>query len=366
MTSQRSPSDGQNAAPLAAEVDGELPRVALGRGAAAPRDPVGRRRHDHADARSGDRREPAAVAAEQPDAPVAALVPRHHPSGFSTDACPLGAPHQPGHAEQRGGHAEQAHELRDANGAEHEGIRAERFGHEAAHRVQAEVDQEEGARRALEALAKHPDEQREHHRVPERFVQEGRVEELGLGVFERALARRDEELPRQIRRRAEGLLVEEVAPASDGLPERQARRGDVEIGPHGQPPEPGVAAADEDAAEDPAVDGESALPDGEDLRGSHRVVVQVERDVVEARAHETAQERELGRLEEVLGVEAAAPRIAMRQPEPDRHRGGHEQAVPAQREGTERGTRWGRGSGTSLSYTATASVCQINRAFGPE
>ena len=82
------------------------------------------------------------------------------------------------------------------------------------------------------------------------------------------------------------------------------------------------------------MDGESALPDGEDLRGSHRVVVQVERDVIEARAHETAQERELGRLEEVLGVEAAAPGIAMRQPEPDRHRRGHEQAVPAQREGT--------------------------------
>ena len=192
------------------------------------------------------------------------------------------------------------------------------------------------------------------------------MEELGLRVLERALARRDEELPRQIRRRAEGLLVEEVAPASDGLPERQARRGDVEIGPHGQPPQPGVAAADEDAAQDPAVDGESALPDREDLRGNHRVVVEVERDVVEARADQTAQERELGRLEEVLGIEAAAPGIAMRQPEPDRHRRGHEQAVPAEREGTDVERDGARGAEHRYSYTATASVCQIIRAFGLE
>ena len=58
------------------------------------------------------------------------------------------------------------------------------------------------------------------------------MEELRLGILERPVVGRDVELPRQARRRAERLFVEEVAPAPDRLPEREARRRDVEVRAH--------------------------------------------------------------------------------------------------------------------------------------
>src|SRR5262245_49424189 len=98
---------------------------------------------------------------------------------------------------------------------------------------------------------------------------------------------------------------------------------------------PGVAPADEDTADHAAVDGEAALPDREDLRRLARIVVEVEEHVVEPRADETAEERELGGLEERLGIEPAPLRVAVREPEPEGHRRRHQEPVPAKREGTE-------------------------------
>src|SRR5882762_1280184 len=102
------------------------------------------------------------------------------------------------------------------------------------------------------------------------------MKEFLLGELERAVGRRDVKLPRQIRRRAERLLVEEIAPASDGLAKGKARRGDVHVGDGGQPLPQGIPAAHEQPTEDTAVYGEPALPDRDDLGWKAAVVVEVE------------------------------------------------------------------------------------------
>src|SRR3972149_3793872 len=78
------------------------------------------------------------------------------------------------------------------------------------------------------------------------------------------------------------------------FPQRQARPRDVQVPAHGQPPPPRVAASDQDAAQHAAVDGEAPFPDRPDLARELRVVVEVERDVVEPRAHEPAPEAAWG------------------------------------------------------------------------
>src|SRR5881296_2289361 len=89
-----------------------------------------------------------------------------------------------GHADQREQDPDHAGELGDANGTEHEGVRAESFGHEAAHGIETEVGEEEGAGSALEAPAKHEVEEQEDDEVPDRLVEERRMEILVLGKLD--------------------------------------------------------------------------------------------------------------------------------------------------------------------------------------
>src|SRR3972149_2127815 len=83
----------------------------------------------------------------------------------------------------------------------------------------------------------------------------------------------------------------------------------------------------------PAVDGEPALPHGEDLSRVAPVVVEVEGDVVETRAHEPAEEPQLGGLEQTVGVDASPHGLAIGEPEARRHGAGHQDAVPAKGQG---------------------------------
>src|SRR5205809_2878885 len=89
-----------------------------------------------------------------------------------------------GHADQGEEHSDHARELGDPNGTEHEGVRAESFGHEAAHGIQAQIREEEGAGSVLEALAKHEVEKQEDDEVPDRLVEERRMEVLVLGELD--------------------------------------------------------------------------------------------------------------------------------------------------------------------------------------
>src|SRR5256885_3003558 len=166
--------------------------------------------------------------------------------------------------------------------------------------VETEVAEEERAGSVAEPGAEPGDEQTEDQEVPQRFVEERRVEVLVLGEAERPPRGRDVEPPRQIGGRPERLLVEEVPPAPDRLPERQGGRRHVEAPEHGELPAMREPRADERAEDQAAVDREAALPHRDDLRRVLAVIVPVERDLVEARAHEPREDRPLGAADDLV------------------------------------------------------------------
>src|SRR5262249_23677307 len=161
------------------------------------------------------------------------------------------------------------------------------------------------------------------------------MEVLVLRILDGPVRRRDEEAPGQVRRGAERLLVEEVAPAPDGLTEGEARRRDIEVGDGGQPARERVAAPHEETADDAAVNGEATLPHREDFSREAEVVVDVEGDAIPSRPDEPAEQAKLRGLEHATGIEPAATRLAIGEPEPDSHRARHEDAVPAEAQGTQ-------------------------------
>src|SRR2546425_6115773 len=235
-------------------------------------------------------------------------------------------PGDPGHRDQ---HADDARDLWDTERAEPEAVESERLDGEAADRVEADVGEEQRPRARGKPRTQPSDEQQKDPEVPERLVEEGRVKVLELGVAERTVLRRDGELPRQVGRTTEGLLVEEVPPAADRLPEHHRRCRDVEPAQDRQVPPVREPQAEERAHDQAAVHGEPALPDGDDLRRVTAVVIPVEDHFVEACADEAGQDGPLSDADDVVGGQPLAPGLAVAEPEPDDDRRRHENAVPA-------------------------------------
>ena len=71
--------------------------------------------------------------------------------------------------------------------------------------------------------------------------------------------------PRQGRVAAERLLIEEVAPAAAALPHEEAHGRKVEHGQHRHLAPFTGKAAEQKAADDAAVDGKAAIPDGQHI-----------------------------------------------------------------------------------------------------
>src|SRR5262249_40212822 len=80
-----------------------------------------------------------------------------------------------------------ARELRDAERAQPVAVEAQRLDRESPHRVEPDIPEEEPARSIMPARPQPPREQREHGEVPQRFVEEGRMEALDGLVGERAM-----------------------------------------------------------------------------------------------------------------------------------------------------------------------------------
>src|SRR5712692_744243 len=241
-------------------------------------------------------------------------------------------PGQTGHGD---GHADDARELRDAEGAEPEAVQPDRFDREAPDRVEADVAEEQRPRTVPETRAEHQHEEQEHEQVPQRLVEERRMEEVGLREARRPVRRRDVELPRQGGRPAERLFVEEVPPAADGLSDGDAGRRRVETAQDRQAPPMGEPEPHDGPGDEPAVDGEAALPDRDDLRRVLAVVIPVEDHLVDPGPHQPGENRPLRDADEVLGRQSFAPCLSVPQPEADDDGGGHQDAVPADDEGTE-------------------------------
>src|SRR5439155_18956180 len=175
-------------------------------------------------------------------------------------------------------------------------------------------------------------EEAEQHEVPERLVEGGRVEILVLAEAERAVRGRDVELPEQVRRLPEGLLVEEVPPTPDRLSERDGGGCDVEAAQDRKPPAVREPRAHEGTQDQPTVDREAALPDRDDLPRVTPVVIPVECDLVEPGSHEAREDRPLAAADDVVGRQAFALGLTVAEPEADDDRRRHQDPVPADHE----------------------------------
>ena len=175
---------------------------------------------------------------------------------------------------------------------------------EAEAGVERDVEREE--RRRPEAEAAVEQEQRPGgEEVPERLVEERRVEGLVEDVLVRPACGVDLEPPGQLGRLAEELLVPPVADAADRLRDEEPRRGGVEEGGDARAGPAGDDAADDDAAGDPAPDPEPALPDGERPPPLVRNLVPARREVVEPGADDAGADAPDGDAEDQIPVAAA-------------------------------------------------------------
>src|SRR5437879_1886756 len=89
-----------------------------------------------------------------------------------------GAATRPGHARDGDEHADDARQLRDTDRAEPEAVQPQGLDGETADRVETDVREEQSARPMPEPRAQNSDEQQEDREVPDRLVEEGRVEVL--------------------------------------------------------------------------------------------------------------------------------------------------------------------------------------------
>src|SRR5215210_1918634 len=232
-------------------------------------------------------------------------------AGPSRSLTPPLAPHEAGDGEKKEDHGDPEVEPHPEELVG--GVDAQQLLEGTPERVPGDVETEETRRLDREAPVEEQ-EDGDAEQVPERLVEEGRVERLRPRVRLRAVSGVDLEAPGEIRRLAEQLLVEVVAPAPDRLREEEARSGrvqeavDARAGPTHDP------GAGEHAARDPAPDTETAAPDREGLPPLvvHRLPA---RDhVVEAGPDDAPQHAPHGDAVDEIPVTAASRPADSRQP----------------------------------------------------
>ena len=191
---------------------------------------------------------------------------------------------------------------------------------------------------AARQVAPEPDEEGGARRVPQRLVQEGRVEQGARGVPERQVGPVDLQAPGQGGGPAEQLLVEVVAEAPQRLRDQDRRGGGVVEGPQPQ----AAAAQQPDAGDDPegdaAPDAQSPAPD---LRDEGRVPARPEvgvrrgDHVVEPRADDADRHRDQGDVQGRVTRPAQRPVAAVGPPHRHEDAGEDAQGVGAQRKGPD-------------------------------
>ena len=138
----------------------------------------------------------------------------------------------------------------------------------------------------------------------------------------------EELLGRLGHQRAVGLLVEEVAPPADGLPQHQPGRDQI-----GQRPEADLFPLGEDqrgdhAADDGAVDGDAAVPDVQHADGIVRVLLPLKDHIVDARKHDGRGDGQQRVVQHAVGVDALLLGLHVDHHHRNDHRQRDEYAVP--------------------------------------
>src|ERR687898_787515 len=232
-------------------------------------------------------------------------------------APPAGVKDQPRHgAEER----DQAHPDVPADAdQERRRVDPQRLDPGASQRVAGDVEGEQptGATAGVASLP--PDEQSRQGQVPQRLVQERRVERLGVEVSRRTVVGVDLQAPRQAGGTAEELLVEPVAQTADGLGNGERWGDHVEQLGDRKPAAVGDVGADTHARDEPARDAEPALPHREGVEPAALVPVMVGDDVVEPGADQPGEDRPHGEAADVVGVATPGGPAAAGDPDRGQH-----------------------------------------------
>ena len=139
--------------------------------------------------------------------------------------------------------------------------------------------------------------------------------------------------PGQVRQAAEGLPVDEIGPAADDLAQEQAHHRQVRHGAEFQLFQPGEEEGHQRPGDDGAVDGDAAVPDGDNpapvqSAGGIPVEVQIEKDVIDPGAQDAAGHRPEDEVQHVVLRQAVALGLLHAQQQPRQEAQGQDDAVP--------------------------------------
>ena len=213
--------------------------------------------------------------------------------------------------------ADDSEELRDADRADIQAVRAQALDPCAAGAVPCGIEQRD---LALEpAFFRIEMQQDEAGEVPEGLIEEGRVDHA-LAV--------DGHAPGEGRRAAVGLAVDEIAPAADALADEQAERREIAQARERELFDAAVHEQADERADDAAVDSDAALPDGDDLARVLRVVAPFENDVVDTRADDAEGHADDEAVGEVIRGDAEVLRPGIDVERGEDKAGADDDAVP--------------------------------------
>ena len=178
-------------------------------------------------------------------------------------------------------------------------------------------------------------QQNEAEQAPHGFVEEAGVYRLcrnqravGIIALDPGLDLAARHAEDAVRVAAERLMVHEVAPASDTLADQEAERYDVV---HREQPHLAQLAdhrADNQGADDTAVDREAAVPDVEDRFPVAGIALPVEDDVVQSCADDTADDAADDAVQCAVGVQTEAAHSAECIEHGEHHADRDQHAVP--------------------------------------
>ena len=215
---------------------------------------------------------------------------------------------------------------RDAALEDPEAVRAQTLHIGALDAVEHPVPQKEVARRGVLGLAAVDQQEKEDQEARDRFIEEGRHVPLAQALDVHGVG---EELKVGVGDQfAEGLLVEEVAPAADGLPQHQTRRDEIRQRPEGDLFPLREDQRGDDAADDRAVDGDAALPDEQRVDGIGGVLIPLENHIVKAGEDDGRGHGQQGVIEHTIGVQPLALGLAVDHDDRKHHRQGDQNAIP--------------------------------------
>ena len=181
-----------------------------------------------------------------------------------------------------------------------------------------------------------PQQQPEARQVPDRLVQERRVEQRVGRVGGHVVVGRqpvlgvDPHPEAEVGRAAVGLLVHEVAPAPNRLRQEERRHADIQPAQQRQPVQAGVDQRRENRPDQRAVDRQAAAGGVDDIQQREAGEARpLEGDVVQARADHAQHHPQQQQVPDVLRILPAHPRAVGRHVAGQDRAADDQHAVPA-------------------------------------